>query len=68
MSLDKVMEIEQAIGTLTPEELGELYAWLDTNPSPLDRRVASDLSSGALDEAIGQALADEQSGRVQLLK
>jgi hypothetical protein len=67
MSLGKVMEIEQAIGTLTPEELGELYAWLDDNVSPLDKRIASDLSSGALDEAIGQALSDEQNGRVQPL-
>jgi hypothetical protein len=67
MSLNKVMEIEQAIGALTPEELDELYLWLDDNPSPLDRRIALDLTSGALDDAIGQALADERNGRVQPL-
>jgi hypothetical protein len=67
MSLDKVMEIEQAIDSLTPQQLGELYSWLDSSQGPLDRRIASDLNSGALDDAIGQALADEQCGRVQLL-
>jgi hypothetical protein len=61
------MQIEQAIDTLTPKELGELYRWLDSNPSPLDKRVASDLSSGGLDDAISQALAEEQSGQVKLL-
>ena len=67
MAMKRVQEIEQAIGTLTAEELGELYTWLDRSESPLDARIKSDLASGGLDEAIGQALADQQDGRVQPL-
>lgn len=29
MALDTVQEIERAIGGLTPQQLAELYAWLD---------------------------------------
>ena len=67
MGLKKVLEIEQAIGTLTPQELGELYARLDRRESPLDAQISADLASGALDEAIQQALADERDGRAQPL-
>jgi hypothetical protein len=67
MGLKKVLEIEQAIGTLTPQELEELYSRLDRAESPLDARIGSDLASGGLDEAIRQALADERDGRVQPL-
>ena len=64
MGLKRVQETEQAIGTLTRQELEELYARLDRTDSPLDGRISSDLASGGLDEAIGQALADERDGRV----
>ena len=67
MSLHKVVEIEEAIGRLTGEELEELYSWLDGRQNPIVARIASDLSSGALDAAIGEALADERDGRVKLL-
>jgi hypothetical protein len=67
MGLKKVLEIEQAIGTLTPQELEELYARLDRAQSPLDERISSDLASGGLDHAIQKALADERDGRMQPL-
>jgi hypothetical protein len=65
----KVEELQRAIGTLTQEELEELRLWLDeyTGPSPLDRRIESDLAAGRLDEAVQSALDDEKRGRVRPL-
>ncbi len=68
MSLTTVKDIERAIGTLAPQEIEELYAWLDEHyPHPMDARVQSDLSAGRLDRAIHRALDDEENGRVQPL-
>ena len=68
MGLNTVEEIERAIGALTPNELQELYSWLDQNcPDPIDTRLQSDLMAGRLDKAIHRALEDEKSGRVQPL-
>jgi hypothetical protein len=67
MGLNTVQEIERAIGTLTPEEMDELWLWLDRCPHPLDTRIRTDLSSGRLDQAIQRALKDEQNDRVQPL-
>lgn len=41
MAGKKIEEIEQAIGTLTQEELEELRVWLDeyAGPRPIDRRI-----------------------------
>lgn len=67
MRSDTVIEIERAIDTLSPAEMQELYLWLDQHPHPLDARMESDLSAGRLDDAIEQALVDEQNNRVQPL-
>ena len=68
MNLDSIQEIERAIGTLTPSELQELYAWLDKHhPQPLDARIQEDLAAGKLDSAIHRALDDEENGRVEPL-
>ncbi len=68
MGLSTVQEIERAIRALTPQELEELYSWLDQNcPQPIDTRLESDLTAGHLDKAIIRALDDEKSGRVQPL-
>jgi hypothetical protein len=64
MALSTVEEIERAIGALTPQELEELSLWLDDYTHPLDARIESDLAAGRLDNAIQQALSDEQQGRV----
>jgi hypothetical protein len=57
MASRAMQEIERAIGTLSAQELQELYAWLDRNyPNPIDARIASDLASGRLDAAIKRAL------------
>jgi len=66
MSSNTIEEIERAIGTLTPGELQELYAWLDQHhPQPIDTRVQSDLAQGHLDAAILRALDDEKSGQLR---
>jgi hypothetical protein len=68
MGLNTIQEIERAIGALTPQELEELYSWLDQNcPQPIDSRLQSDLTAGRLDKAIHRALDNEKSGRVQPL-
>lgn len=68
MGLNKVREIECAIEGLTPQELGELYSWLDQHhPHPLDARISSDLEAGRLDAAIQRALDEERNGRVRPL-
>ena len=68
MSLNNIKEIERAIGSLTPREVEELYAWLDQHyPPPIDTRIQSDLAAGRLDTAIQRALDDEKSGRTQPL-
>jgi hypothetical protein len=68
MSSTTVKDIERAIGTLSPQELAELYAWLEQNyPQPIDSRLGSDLAAGRLDSAIDRALDDENEGRVRPL-
>ena len=64
MSVSKVKEIERAIGTLTPQEVEELYVWLEQHfPQPIDARLQADLVAGRLDTAIQRALDDEKNGR-----
>jgi hypothetical protein len=67
MSSNSVQQIEQAITTLSPAEIEELREWFDQYEHPLDIRLAADLSSGRLDQAIQGALTDERNGRVQPL-
>lgn len=68
MNLNTVQEIERAIAALTPDQLAELYAWLDQyDPQPIDARLQNDLAAGRLDNAIARALDDEQHGRTEPL-
>ncbi len=68
MSPKTLQEVERAIGALTPQEVQELYVWLEQHfPQHLDARLPSDLSAGRLDTAIGRALDDEQNGHLRPL-
>ena len=68
MSRNTVRDIERAIGTLTQQEVAELYAWLDQHcPQPIDAQVQSDLAAGRLDTGIQRALDDEENGRIRPL-
>ena len=69
MTLSTVEEIERAIDALTAEEGRQLEGWLDRyeRAETLDNRIRTDLGAGGLDRAVGQALDDEEHGRVRPL-
>ncbi len=68
MRLETVEEIERAIDTLTPQQLEELYAWLDRRHTPLvDTQLKADLDAGRIDDRIHRALADHKAGNTQPL-
>ena len=63
MNLTTIQDIERAINTLSPQQLQELYAWLDQHhPQPIDARLPADLAAGRLDRAIRRALDDDKNG------
>jgi hypothetical protein len=59
--MTKVLEIERAISALQPEELAELYIWMDEN-YPIDVQLKTDLDAGRIDDRIARALADHSAG------
>ena len=66
--MDRVQEIERAIDSLTPEQLEELFVWLDEHhPQPIDGRLKADLDAGRIDSRIRRAVADHQSGKTHVL-
>jgi len=68
MALETIHDIERAIDALSPEQLQELYSWLDRHhPQAIDARLAGDLASGRLDAVIDAALEDEKNGRTRPL-
>jgi hypothetical protein len=68
MPLNSVEEIERAIAALKPQQLAELYAWLDQyDPQPIDAQLQNDLAAGRLDKAIARTLDDEKHGRTEPL-
>jgi hypothetical protein len=68
MRLDTIREIERAIDALTPQEMEELYVWLDErHPQRIDAQLKADLDAGRIDDRINRALADHKSGNIQPL-
>jgi hypothetical protein len=68
MHLKTVQEIERAIDTLTPQQMEELYVWLDQrHPQPIDAQLKADLDAGRIDDRINRALADHKAGNTQPL-
>jgi hypothetical protein len=68
MRLDTVQEIERAIDTLAPQQMEELYVWLDQHhPQPIDAQLKADLAAGRIDDRINRALADHKAGNTQPL-
>jgi hypothetical protein len=68
MHLNTVQEIERAIDTLTPEQIEELYAWLDQrHPQLIDAQLKADLDAGRIDDRIHRVLADHKAGNTQPL-
>jgi hypothetical protein len=68
MHLNTVQEIERAIDALTPQQIEELYVWLDQrHPQPIDAQLKADLDAGRIDHRISRALADHKAGNTQPL-
>ena len=68
MHLNTVQEIERAIDALTPQQIEELYVWLDQrHPQPIDTQLKADLDAGRIDDRINRALADHKAGNTQPL-
>ncbi len=64
--MNTVLEIERAISALSPEELDELYTWMDRS-CPIDTRLKTDLDAGRIDDRILRALTDHKAGETQPL-
>jgi hypothetical protein len=68
MALSTVQEIERAIDALTPEQMEELYQWLDgRHPQPIDAQLKADLEAGLIDDRIRRAVDDAKAGRTEPL-
>jgi hypothetical protein len=68
MGLNTVQDIERAIDTLTPQQVEELYVWLDQrHPQLIDAQLKADLDAGRIDERIYRAVADHKAGNTQPL-
>lgn len=66
--MNTVHEIERAIDALTPQQMEELYVWLDQrHPQPIDAQLKADLDAGRIDNRINRALADHKVGNTQPL-
>jgi len=66
MGANTVEEIERAIDRLTPQQMEELYAWLDRrHPQPIDAQLEADLMAGCIDNRINRAVADYKTGNTQ---
>ena len=66
--MNTVQEIERAIDALTPQQMEELYTWLDQrHPQPIDAQLKADLDAGRIDNRINRALADHKAGNTQPL-
>jgi hypothetical protein len=69
MGLNTVREIERAIDALEPEQVEELYLWMDHRQSQMvDARIATSLDNGVFDERIDRAMADYQEGKTSPLR
>lgn len=66
--MNTVQEIERAIDALTPQQIEELYVWLDQrHPQPIDTQLKADLEAGRIDNRISRALDDHKAGNTQPL-
>jgi hypothetical protein len=66
--MSSVQEIERAIVELSPQELDDLYAWMDEHtPQQIDVQLRTDLEAGRMDASIRRALADHAAGETREL-
>ena len=61
-------EIERAIDALTPQQMDEIFAWIDERyPQPIDAQLKADLDAGLMDSRIHRALAHHKAGSTRSL-
>ncbi len=66
--MSTVQEIERAIVGLSPQELDDLYAWMDEyTPQQIDVQLKADLEAGRLDYSIRRALGEHHAGNTRAL-
>jgi hypothetical protein len=66
--MSTVHEIERAIVGLSPQELNDLYAWMDEHtPQLIDEQLKADLEAGRMDDHIRRALAEQTAGETREL-
>ncbi len=66
--MSTVPQIERAIVGLSPQELDDLYAWMDEHtPQQIDVHLKADLEAGRLDGHIRRALAEHTAGETREL-
>jgi hypothetical protein len=66
--MHSIQDIERAIDALTPQQMEELYEWLDQrHPQPIDAQLKADLNAGRIDDRINRALVDHKAGNTQPL-
>lgn len=66
--MNTVHEIERAIDALAPQQMEELYEWLDQrHPQLIDAQLKVDLDAGRIDNRINRAFADHKAGNTQPL-
>jgi hypothetical protein len=59
-----IKEIESAIARLSPEDLAQLFAWLDQHYADAwDRQIEQDARAGRLDALVDEARRDFDAGR-----
>ena len=62
--MSTIQEIEQAIRTLSPQELAALREWFAAFDAELwDRQLEQDVAAGRLDRLAEEALRDFSEGR-----
>ena len=59
-----IKAIESAIARLSPEDLAQLFAWLDQHYADAwDRQIEQDARAGRLDALVDEARRDFDAGR-----
>jgi hypothetical protein len=59
---------ERAIDSLTPQQMEELYEWLDQrHPQSIDVLLKAELDAGRIDDRISRVLADHKTGNTSSL-
>ncbi len=66
--MSTIEELEQAVSSLTRDELAEFRRWFDDyDQRAWDREIDQDVQAGRLDSLIEEALVEHRDGRTRAL-